>query len=75
MKSGRFEIEYKGRKAKVTTQFNKGTEIFRFEWEDDGSLDFLYADIKDKIPVWKIHTVLKRKDIRALGSLIEEKTK
>ena len=75
MKSGRFEIEYKGRKATVTTQFDKGTEIFRFECEDDGSLDFLYLVFKDMIPVWESHTALERKDIRALGYLIEEKTK
>jgi hypothetical protein len=75
MKSDNFDIEYKRRKAKVTTQLDNKVEIFRFEWEDDGSLDFLYMGAKDMIPGWESHTVLKPKEIAALGLLIENKTK
>lgn len=60
-------IKYKQLTGRVSTVFDGERDVFKVEWDDD-TIDFLYKETEE----WKSHTILKKADRIAIGSLIEQ---
>ena len=60
-------IKFKQLTGRVSSVFDGQRDVFKVEWDDD-TIDFLYKEEEQ----WKSHTVLKKADRIAIGSLLEQ---